>query len=278
VGILRLVCRRPLEVKGRILGGVKPLICVPLVARVKEEVLRLAHIISTHNPDLVELRVDYWEFLENVSETMEVMSALRRELPHMPFILTCRDYREGGAKKIDLDVKREIYERAIEGNLVDLVDVELALGSHFIEPIKKKTRENGIFLILSYHNFDKPLSEDEVFAKLFQAVYRGADIAKVGSMPKNHDDVLALLNATLRARRMFPDIPLITVAMGKLGIFSRLFGFAWGSDLTFAMVSEASAPGQVSLSFVSEIFRAFESLGLWKGGEEEAVSSQSLAA
>lgn len=276
---MRLTCRRPLNIRGKILGGSKPLVCVPLVAKKKEEVLRLARDISDNSPDLIELRIDYWEFLEDISETIEVISILRRELHDIPLILTCRDHKEGGVKEVDLKIKEEIYDKAIEGRLVDLVDIELSMGIHFIERIKRKAREKGVFIILSYHDFSKPLSEDEIFAKIFKEVYHGADVAKVGSMPQTYDDVLALLNATLRARKMFPDVPLITVAMGDLGVFTRLVGFAWGSDLTFAMISEASAPGQVSLSILSEVFKIFSSLGLWKGGEEEAVTlSRSLAA
>ncbi|MBC7330898.1 MAG: type I 3-dehydroquinate dehydratase [Synergistetes bacterium] len=275
---MRLACRTPLNIKGKMLGGDKPLICVPLVAKDKEEILRLARDISAHSPDLIELRIDYWDFLEDVSETIEVISILRRELPSLPFILTCRDHKEGGVKEVDLRVKEEIYIKAIENRLVDLVDIELSMGVHFIERIKRKARENGVFIILSYHDFNRPLSEDEIFAKIFQEVYHGADIAKVGSMPQTYDDVLALLNATLRARKMFPDIPLITVAMGELGVFTRLVGFAWGSDLTFAMVSEASAPGQVSLPVLSEVFKVFNSLALWKGGGREVAPSQSIAA
>lgn len=275
---LRVACERPLNIKGRLLGGPKPLICVPLVAQSKEGVFSIAESIAAFNPDFVELRIDYWDFLEVVHEVIKTISDLRERLPHVPFILTCRDYKEGGFKEVNRELKREIYEIAIEREVVDLIDVELAMGYEFIGSLKRKIGRKSVFLIVSHHDFSKGLSEDEIFAKIFHEIVCGADVAKVGVMPRSYEDVLNLLNATLRARRIFPDVPLITVAMGNLGILTRIIGFAWGSDLSFAMLSEASAPGQVSLPILSEIFKAFESLNLWEGGERSYFSSVDMAA
>lgn len=254
------------------------MICVPLVAQSKEEIFSMAESITLLNPDFVELRIDYWNFLESISEVIKSISILREKLPHIPFILTCRDYREGGFKEVNLELKKEIYKIAIEKEIVDLVDIELAMGYDFIRSLKEETGGRPVFLIVSYHNFSKGLSEDEIFAKIFHEIVCGADVAKVGVMPRSYEDVLNLLNATLRARKMFPDVPLITVAMGSLGILTRIVGFAWGSDLSFAMLSEASAPGQISFSILSEIFKAFESLSLWEGGEKSYFSSFDLVA
>ena len=75
----------------------------------------------------------------------------------------------------------------------------------------------------------------------------GADIAKVAVMPKNYKDVLILLNATLKARTEHLEIPIITMSMGPEGGVTRLAGGLFGSDLTFAIGKEASAPGQIPI-------------------------------
>jgi len=263
VKALRLACGRPISVKGKLLGGPKPILCIPLVARSVEDVLRLSEYIASANPDFVELRVDYWDFLDDLSKVKDVISLLRVKLSDTPFILTCRDHREGGFREINLDLKTKVYEEALSKRLVDFVDVELALGDRYISLIKDMVKSASAFLIISYHEFSRTLSEDEIFAKLSQEIFCGADVAKVAIMPKSHDDLMSLLSATLRARKAFPDIPMITMAMGKIGALSRIVGFAWGSDLSFAMLSEASAPGQISASILSDIFKTFESLGMW---------------
>lgn len=261
---MRLACVTPLEVRGKLLGGPKPILCIPLVARSRDDVLRVADSISSFGPDFVELRVDYWDFLEDTEEVIEVIGYLRKMFPETPFILTCRDHREGGFKEVDLELKRSIYEKALKEKLVDFVDLELALGQEYINSIKMQ--KGSAFLVLSYHEFSKALSEDEMFAKFAQEVFCGADVIKVAIMPKSHGDLIALLNATLKARKAFPNVPIISMAMGEIGVLSRIIGFAWGSDLSFAMLSEASAPGQVSASILSNLFDVFENLGLWKRG------------
>ena len=67
-------------------------------------------------------------------------------------------------------------------------------------------------------------------------------------MPRSEEDVLSLLSATLSIRREYPDVPLITMSMGELGAVSRITGGLFGSDLTFAVGSNASAPGQIPVS------------------------------
>ena len=75
---------------------------------------------------------------------------------------------------------------------------------------------------------------------------QGADIAKVAVMPKAQMDVLTLLAATLAADNAL-RIPVITMSMGSMGAVSRLCGGAFGSAVTFAVGSGASAPGQIAI-------------------------------
>ena len=82
-------------------------------------------------------------------------------------------------------------------------------------------------------------------------------MAKIALMPQKEEDVLSLLSSTLAFRRDFPDAPLITMSMGELGMHSRLVGGLYGSDLTFAVGSAASAPGQIP---VARLRGAFELL------------------
>ena len=57
----------------------------------------------------------------------------------------------------------------------------------------------------------------------------------------------ALLSATCRARRVLSQ-PVITMAMAGAGVVSRLSGEIFGSALTFGSASQASAPGQISVT------------------------------
>jgi 3-dehydroquinate dehydratase-1 len=71
-------------------------------------------------------------------------------------------------------------------------------------------------------------------------------------MPKDLNDVLTLLTATLQASQTL-SIPLISMSMGPLGSLTRLFGCAFGSALTFAVGASSSAPGQVPIEDLNTV-------------------------
>ena len=72
-----------------------------------------------------------------------------------------------------------------------------------------------------------------------------ADIVKMAVMPREERDVLTLLDATLTMKELHAVTPVVTMAMGELGLVSRLTGKIFGSAITFGSVGMASAPGQI---------------------------------
>ena len=65
-------------------------------------------------------------------------------------------------------------------------------------------------------------------------------------MPQNSRDVLRMMERTLSWHEK-SERPLITMSMGVLGCASRMCGEMTGSCMTFASVTQASAPGQIDL-------------------------------
>ena len=218
-----------------------------MVAKEKSEVLRQAEELKQFNPDLVEWRIDSYENVEDVDDSLGVLKALREKIGNIPLIFTCRIDVEGGFKQISADIRLKLMQAAIGCGLLDLADVEMCNETAFIENIKDVAKRNGTRLIFSYHNFDQTPDEAFIFDKLVQAQEMGADIAKVAVMPKDYKDVLVLLSATLKARTEYLRIPIITMSMGPEGGVTRLAGGLFGSDLTFAIGKESSAPGQIPI-------------------------------
>ncbi len=64
-------------------------------------------------------------------------------------------------------------------------------------------------------------------------------------MPESPRDVLTLLAATERYVTTKGVRPAITMAMGPLGLVTRLAGETFGSSVTFGAVGSRSAPGQI---------------------------------
>ena len=244
---MRMNCQRPVNVKGNIIGGSDTLICLPLVAKDRDDLLGQARKLMPLDPDLLEWRVDALDTVGDVEEVLIILTHLRKIVKNIPLIFTCRIDLEGGMGLISQENRLDVITQAMATGLVDIVDVELCNDVAFIESIRYGAEQNGVKLILSSHDFEKTPDESVILERLGRAQNLGADIAKLAAMPNNYQDVLLLLNATLRARTDFLKIPMITISMGTKGLVSRLAGGLFGSDVTFAMGESESAPGQIPI-------------------------------
>jgi 3-dehydroquinate dehydratase-1 len=237
----------PVAVRGVVIGGPRPLICLPLVGESKEQVLREAEGLVALRPDLLEWRVDACELVENIGECLALLRELRQSIGEIPLIFTCRIALEGGLKKLTQEKRLELFTAAIASGNVDLVDIELCNEEKFVKVIQERAKTDNVKVILSYHNFKETPSEPFIYSKLVEAQTAGADIAKLAVMPETYGDVLTLLSATNKARNERVRVPMVTMSMGPEGAVSRLAGGLFGSDITFAIGLQASAPGQIPI-------------------------------
>ncbi len=244
---------KSIVVRGVGIGEGKPLICLPLVAEDKKNLLVQASQLAGLAPDLLEWRIDLYEHLADESRCLATLKEMRRLIGEIPLIFTCRSGLEGGkcgltpAKRLQL-----IYTAIISGE-VDIVDLEMSSGMDLIAPVVEQTRKSGVKLILSYHNFSQTPSKEFIVDKLAQAEEMGADIAKLAVMPSGQADVLSLLGATHTARTSRVNIPLVTMSMGEAGQVTRVAGGLFGSAITFAAGGVSSAPGQLPLEDVRRV-------------------------
>ncbi len=234
-------------VRNTVIGGPRPLVCLPLVAPDLFALLGQARELVPLQPDLLEWRIDAFAKVTEIKACQDALQDLRRVIGEMVLILTCRIDREGGFQAIPEEKRLALITRLMASGELDLVDVELCNGPEFLADVRAAAAASGCRLILSYHNFQETPDEAFIIAKLLEGQTAGADIAKLAVMPKNYGDVLTLLSATNKARNGAVTIPIVTMAMGTEGVITRLAGGLFGSDITFAIGSEASAPGQVPI-------------------------------
>jgi len=244
-------------VRSVVIGGERPLVCLPLVAKNITELLGEAELLVSLQPDMLEWRIDGFAQVGNIEACLEAQKKLREVIGDMPLIYTCRIDLEGGMAKIDQNTRRALIEAAMAAGGIDLVDIELCNEEDFITAIRAKATECDVKLILSYHNFTETPDENFIIGKLEAQCKAGADIAKLAVMPKNYSDVLTLLNATNRARNTSVEVPIVTMSMGPEGQITRLAGGLFGSDITFAIGKNASAPGQIPIAALREAMAIF---------------------
>ena len=201
------------KVRNITIGEGRPKICVPIVGKTREEILKEASTFSTLPVDVAEWRVDWYDDVFDTEEVLTTAKQLNEALGEIPVLFTFRTSKEGGEKEIS----PEQYAQ------------------------------------LNNHDFAKTPEKDEIVRRLRKMQTLGADIPKIALMPTCKKDVLTLLEATLEMSEQYADRPIITMSMAGTGVVSRLTGETFGSALTFGAASKASAPGQIGVHELKQV-------------------------
>ncbi|MDP3618791.1 MAG: type I 3-dehydroquinate dehydratase [Ramlibacter sp.] len=227
-----------------------PAICAPLVARTREAILEEVKAVAHKRPDILEWRVDFFEGIGDAQAVVEVAAAIREAAPGIALLLTRRSAREGG-QTIGVSEEQviDMYRAACASGHIDLVDYEMSNGAEQVAQVRAFSKGHGVQLVLSFHDFSQTPDAQELATHFVMAQRLGADVAKVAVMPRDMDDVIVLLKATLDASRGL-EIPVVSMAMGSHGAVSRVCGFTFGSAMTFAVGQNSSAPGQMPIEDV----------------------------
>ena len=248
--------KKPVHLKnGVILGEGLPKICVPLTGTGKDELEAQAREAAAASPDLVEWRADYFEDLGDVEKVAEVLMSLQEILGETPILFTIRTKREGGNGQLTPEEYRSLLLYAAGRPEVSLVDIEGLNPEINTELLISEVHQLGMPVIASWHNFSRTPKKPELDLVFDRLSRTGADVLKVAVMPKKAKDVLRLMSVTEEKNRQFPS-PLVTMAMGDLGRLSRVSGRITGSVLTFGIVGDASAPGQLPVEELRKMLRA----------------------
>jgi 3-dehydroquinate dehydratase-1 len=196
--------------------------------------------------DLLELRLDTFPQAQGpFQKTYEFGRGLIRDIKeklHLPILLTLRAHDERGprpAPETLSDAHRaEILARLLPS--VDMVDVELR-HAPFAKRMTVVAHIHGVDVIHSAHHFTGVWTAAQL-ARLCAASQKlGGDIFKAAVMPSSN----AELAAFLAQGRKLPSHNKVLIGMGRLGEPSRLFGFSFGSILTYGHLGRSAAAGQI---------------------------------
>ena len=245
---------KPIELNGQaIAGGKFPLVCTPLVGRTPDDLLAELAVVLPKQPDVLEWRVDYFDAIGDTPAVIAMARAIKQAAGNMPLLFTRRSTLEGGEQiALNEDQVIAMYTAVCESQSIDLIDYEMANDAANIARVRTTAKANQIKLVLSFHNFSDTPGLETLSDKFLTAEQLGADVAKVAVMPRDLDDVLTLLAATRAASKKL-HIPLIALSMGPYGAMTRLFGWTFGSALTFAVGASSSAPGQVPIEDLNTV-------------------------
>ena len=241
-----------ITVKGKVIGGGRPCVCVPVMEHEKQNIIDEVIALTKSPADIIEWRVDAFSEFLNFNAVREILQAVAPHLTEKVFLYTFRTKFQGGFGDVTSEQLDDIHDIAAESGVVDLLDLEF-FAEEF--PVIKiiRLQEKGVKIVASHHDFEETPERDVMKMLLERMCAGNADIVKIAVMPKEEEDVLRLLSVTNEFYRENPDTPIISMSMGKVGMMSRLCGETFGSCVTFAANKETSAPGQMSMGKVIEI-------------------------
>lgn len=248
---------KPLKIRDLTLDSGRPKICVSLTEKTKETLIEAAKDLFEGGVDLIEWRVDFFDHYEDETAVKDILSHLRSVIGNSPLLFTFRTKEEGGNAAISTEDYENLNRCAIESAEVDLIDLELFRGETLGSRLIALAHSHGKFVIMSNHDFDKTPAKVEILHRLSQMKSLGSDLVKIALMPNHKLDVLTLMEASIVFSEANPELPLVTMSMGKDGLITRMAGQFTGSVITFGAGKIPSAPGQLPakdlLSIVEKI-------------------------
>jgi 3-dehydroquinate dehydratase-1 len=234
------------RIGGVVLGPGRPRVCVPLTGSTVEALTAEAAAIGADVADLVELRIDRFADVADEAAVRAAVAAVRTALDaRLPILFTLRTAAEGGGAQPDTEALRALLVLAAGLEGVAALDVEMALPEDLVGAVVAAAHAAGKPVVLSFHDLVGTPAREAVVERLVRQQELGADVVKLACTPTSPEDVLTLLAATRDYASRPGALPAITMAMGPLGVISRLAGEAFGSVLSFGTVGAPSAPGQV---------------------------------
>lgn len=230
----------------------RPKICVPIVASLRDQIRREAEDISRLPVQMAEWRVDFYAGYER--ELPGIVEELKTVLGEKELIVTLRTEHEGGEPNGSRFDYFGFLENVLEQGKADYADAEISRDPERLRELCRRYGGSHTGVIGSYHDFLQTPAREFIAGTLERAEQCGCTIGKFACMPNTPEDVDMLLAATAEYREKKPAFPIVTMSMGELGTASRLYGGLYGSEISFGCVSRTSAPGQISYKKMTEVF------------------------
>jgi 3-dehydroquinate dehydratase/shikimate dehydrogenase len=201
-----------------------------------QDVEQLIGLISQKKPDLVEFRLD------NLNNFTLLEHIARKK--SFPAIASDRSERDVAL------TKKMLMTAASSG--FEYVDIDL--HSTITESDIRRFKSAGSELIRSFHDFSKTPCSGKLDQVLDSQIKAGGDICKVVTTAVTLGDNLSILRFV---EEKSPVTRLVSFAMGWYGVPSRILSPLFGSEFTFASLSEDSrtAEGQLTVDKLRSVWQ-----------------------
>ncbi|MCC6588006.1 MAG: shikimate dehydrogenase [Bryobacterales bacterium] len=221
-----------------------PRICIALGFSDVDELLAHAGQEVASGETFFEFRLDY------LPQPMHGVAAIRKFLTQNPdctILATCRRHQNHGRFNGSIEEQVAILEAAFQAG-ARAVDVEIE-SAEVALPLIEPLRARGL-LIISFHNFSGTPAIDPIVRRMTKVP---ADAYKIVTTARKPSDNLRVLVAA----RTHSRTPLILLAMGEMGLPTRIVSPSMGGLYTYAApnAAEGTAPGQLPARQLRSLYR-----------------------
>lgn len=224
-------------------------ICVSICAETADALIKNLYQAENY-ADVIELRLDCLrkEELEKIWRGIELFRAKFNG----KILATFRPREQGGKRELTFSERENFWMRADNFDFVDWADIELDFPEEKIKRLPGKTFET---IIKSFHDFEKvPLNVEEIYRKMAAS----SPLVKIALQASDVIDTIEIWKLLATAKK--ESAPVIPIAMGEAGKWTRILGLAHGAFMTYAALETGSetAAGQISARDLIETYRVKE--------------------
>lgn len=218
--------------------------------------------LSLNCKDLKEVKAELEEFMP-YADMVELCSDKLDKIEEMgkdEYISLLKIVKESTEKReliVDFKGEDELQNRVLRWSIGIANYIDIDYGNPIGDELIKEAKTNNTKVIMSFHNFDRMLSSEEVKEQYENMGKSDADILKIACYANKNEDMYEVLNGALNYSSQEGAKDIIAIAMGKEGEESRICMGDFGSVISYACGSKETAPGQFNAKKISEYINKY---------------------
>jgi 3-dehydroquinate dehydratase / shikimate dehydrogenase len=192
----------------------------------------------------VEVRLDW---LRNDREIAQFIRRIRIRGKRACLIATLRRREGGGRYTGSVGKQMALLEEAARAGCA-WCDLELESAARVDHAAIRALRRAGARVMISFHDFRQTPARPEAVVRRLTKF--GGDAIKIAAQSNQLTDAANLLAAVGRRKNV------VVVPMGEVGLPARILALREGSALAYGAVASSTAPGQLSVAEMRDLYRA----------------------
>ncbi|HQT45318.1 MAG TPA: type I 3-dehydroquinate dehydratase [Candidatus Micrarchaeota archaeon] len=203
-------------------------------------------IAAMKGQDCVEIRLETIKGLD-AKAIKEIFSSKAKDIAASKAIATCRPGKMPGSKR------KELLLEAIRAGAA-YVDIEVEAEDDYKKEIIAAAKKAGCKAIVSYHNYEKTPTREELVETIRWCMETSPEIVKIACKAESPQDNARLLGLLDRREKI------AVMGMGKQGRITRVAGHMLGNAITYVALSKGkeTAPGQMTKKELEEAVAMLE--------------------